>query len=184
MTSSEWYRFITFTNKSGCVKSEDFMKYLDYFAQQNPNDSEVDSIETVKENLAKAYKSITKRDFYGDYPNVWNYSPTTSGQHTKIETNMEVQPKIGTKKTVIAWPKAGKIEPENENIIKSEIHENDPQPGCSSSTNEEVPFVTVVKLGMYVFLYIYIILHSFLTKINYFVYIFRMRRQNKFANEG
>jgi len=135
MTSSEWYRFIKFTNKSGCVKSEDFMKYLDYFAQ-NPNDSEVDSIETVKENLAKAYKSITKRDFYGDYPNVWNYSPTTSGQHAKI----------GAKKTVIAWPKAGKIEPENENIIKNEIHENDPQPGCSSSTNEEVPFLTVVKL--------------------------------------
>jgi len=146
MTSSEWYRFIKFTNKSGCVKSEDFMKYLDYFAQ-NPNDSEVDSIQTVKENLAKAYKSITKRDFNEDYPNVWNYSPTSSRQHAKIETKqVESSSNIDAKKTVIAWPKAGKIAPENEKM-KNEIisYENDPQPGCSSSTNP-VPFETVLKL--------------------------------------
>ena len=153
MTSSEWYRFIKFTNKSGCVKSEDFMKYLDYFAQ-NPNDSEVDSIETVKENLAKAYKSITKRDFYGDYPNVWNYSPSSDAKIAKIESkNVLQEPKIGDKKTVIAWPKAGKIEPENEKMkieVHDEILENDPQPGCSSSTNQD-PFKTDIKLGMYGF---------------------------------
>ena len=82
----EWNRFIEFHSENGPDADFDYKDFINYF-EYRIQCSKLDSgflqfIQDIKNTLAIAYQNYFNKNFFDDFPEAWNYNPTSKNSQT------------------------------------------------------------------------------------------------------
>ena len=82
----EWNKFIEFHSENGPDADFDYKDFINYF-EYRIQCSKLDSgflqfIQDIKNTLAIAYQNYFNKNFFDDFPEAWNYNPTSKNSQT------------------------------------------------------------------------------------------------------